>query len=91
MTSLEASGTAAGGQTAGNQVRLQVRFLGQRRAYWRLLIRGALLLIVTLGIYRFWLTTDARRFLWANTEIDGDMWFREGGLTEIKYWPKRRY
>jgi len=72
MTSLEASGTAAGGQTAGNQVRLQVRFLGQRRAYWRLLIRGALLLIVTLGIYRFWLATDVRRFIWANTEIAGD-------------------
>ena len=31
----------------------QIRFLGNRRAYWRLLIRGALLLMVTLGIYRF--------------------------------------
>lgn len=68
MTSLEASGTAAGGQTAGKQV----LFLGSRRAYWRLLIRGALLLAVTLGIYRFWLATDVRRFLWANTEIAGE-------------------
>lgn len=49
-----------------------VKFLGNRRAYWRLLLRGALLLIVTLGIYRFWLATDVRRFLWANTEIDGE-------------------
>src|ERR1700749_637639 len=54
--------TAAGG----------VRFLGQRRAYWRLLMRGAGLLIVTLGIYRFWLATDVRRFLWSNTEIAGE-------------------
>jgi uncharacterized membrane protein YjgN (DUF898 family) len=49
-----------------------VRFLGQRRFYWRLLIRGGALLMVTLGIYRFWLTTDVRRFLWANTEIAGE-------------------
>ncbi|MGC2747721.1 MAG: DUF898 family protein, partial [Pseudolabrys sp.] len=40
--------------------------------YWRLLIRGAALLMVTLGIYRFWLVTDVRRFLWSNTEIAGE-------------------
>ncbi|HLA21141.1 MAG TPA: DUF898 family protein [Pseudolabrys sp.] len=62
MTSLDVSEPAAGG----------IRFLGQRRAYWRLLIRGALLLMVTLGIYRFWLATDVRRFLWSNTEIAGE-------------------
>ena len=49
-----------------------VTFLGNRRAYWRLLIRGALLLVVTLGIYRFWLATDVRRYLWANTEVAGE-------------------
>src|SRR5450830_449670 len=49
-----------------------IRFLGQRRAYWRLLSRGAALLMVTLGIYRFWLTTDVRRFLWSNTEVAGE-------------------
>src|ERR1041385_3055217 len=48
------------------------RFLGNERAFWRLLIRGAFLLLVTLGIYRFWLATDVRRFLWSNTEIAGD-------------------
>jgi uncharacterized membrane protein YjgN (DUF898 family) len=48
------------------------RFHGEERAFWRLLIRGALLLLVTLGIYRFWLATDVRRFLWSNTEIAGD-------------------
>ncbi|MGE5165398.1 MAG: DUF898 family protein [Sphingobacteriales bacterium] len=62
MTSLDAGGIATGGG---------VRFLGQRRSYWRLLIRGAALLMVTLGIYRFWLATDVRRFLWSNTEIAG--------------------
>ena len=48
------------------------RFTGDGRAYWRILLRGALLLAVTLGIYRFWLATDVRRFLWSNTEIAGE-------------------
>src|SRR5437588_1224781 len=48
------------------------RFTGNERAFWRLLMRGAALLLVTLGIYRFWLATDVRRFLWSNTEIAGD-------------------
>ena len=49
-----------------------VRFVGDSGAYWRLLIRGSALLAVTLGIYRFWFTTDMRRFLWSNTEIAGE-------------------
>ena len=62
MTSLEASGGKAS----------SVRFLGRRRTYARLLARGAALLLVSLGLYRFWLMTDVRRFLWASTEIDGE-------------------
>ena len=49
-----------------------VRFTGSGRAYLRLLMRGSVLLALTLGIYRFWLATDIRRFLWVNTEADGD-------------------
>src|ERR1700720_3311028 len=48
------------------------RFAAREKPFWRLLIRGAVLLAVTLGIYRFWLATDIRRFLWANTEIAGE-------------------
>ena len=62
MTSLDTASGATGG----------VRFLGTRGAYWRLLIRGAVLLMLTLGIYRFWLTTDVRRFLWSNSEVAGE-------------------
>jgi uncharacterized membrane protein YjgN (DUF898 family) len=47
----------------------QVRFLGDPRVFRRLMTRGAVLLLITLGIYRFWLTTDMRRFLWANTAV----------------------
>jgi len=48
------------------------RFLGDDQAFWRLLRRGAVLLLLTLGIYRFWLATDVRRSLWNYTEIAGD-------------------
>ena len=47
-------------------------FLGASRDYWRLLSRDAVPLIATLGIYRFWVANDIRRFLWSNTEIAGD-------------------
>ena len=49
-----------------------IQFSGRPRDYWRILIRGAVLLMCTLGISRFWLTTDVRRFLWSNTAIAGD-------------------
>jgi uncharacterized membrane protein YjgN (DUF898 family) len=61
----------------------KIRFLGKEAAYWRLLIQGALLLICTLGIYRFWLTTDVRRFLWSNTEIAGDRLEYTGTAVEL--------
>jgi hypothetical protein len=37
-----------------------IQFLGFDKDYWRLWIRGSALLALTLGIYRFWLTTDTR-------------------------------
>jgi uncharacterized membrane protein YjgN (DUF898 family) len=49
-----------------------IQFLGFDKDYWRLWIRGSILLALTLGIYRFWLTTDTRRFLWSNTEVLGE-------------------
>src|SRR5690242_18694107 len=44
-------------------------FTGRMPAFRSIILRGALLQVATFGIYRFWLTTDARRFLWANTEV----------------------
>ncbi len=74
MTSLDGERTAAFDA---------VRFLGARRSYWRLLVRGALLLMVTLGIYRFWLMTDVRRFLWSNTEVAGEALEYSGTALEL--------
>src|ERR1700683_3012615 len=60
-----------------------VAFLGNEAAYWRLRIKGAALVMVTLGIYRFWLATDVRRYLWSNTEIAGDTLEYSGLATEL--------
>src|SRR4030088_569374 len=49
-----------------------VSFSGERGEFRRLGTRGAGLELVTVGFYRFWLATDIRRHLWANTHIDGD-------------------
>jgi uncharacterized membrane protein YjgN (DUF898 family) len=47
-------------------------FVGEPDAFWGLMIRGNALTALTFGIYRFWLITDVRRFLWSNTRIAGD-------------------
>jgi uncharacterized membrane protein YjgN (DUF898 family) len=60
-----------------------VRFLGDSGAYWRLLIRGGVLVMCTLGIYRFWLATDIRRFLWSNTELAGESFEYTGTAREL--------
>ena len=60
-----------------------VNFLGKEGAYWRLRIKGAALLVFTLGIYRFWFATDVRRYLWSNTEIGGETLEYTGLATEL--------
>ena len=60
-----------------------MQFLGKEAAYWRLRFKGAALLLLTLGLYRFWFATDVRRFLWANTEIAGDTLEYTGLATEL--------
>jgi uncharacterized membrane protein YjgN (DUF898 family) len=51
---------------------MPVAFSGSRGEFFDLVKRGAALEFVTLGFYRFWLLTDIRRHLWANTLVDGD-------------------
>jgi uncharacterized membrane protein YjgN (DUF898 family) len=74
------AGTVAG---AANGATRPIRFIGPERDYWRIVVRGAVLLMVTLGLYRFWLATDIRRFLWANTEIDGESLEYSGTALEL--------
>jgi uncharacterized membrane protein YjgN (DUF898 family) len=49
-----------------------VIFTGVRRDFRRLIVRGAMLELITLGFYRFWLATDMRRHFWSHTSVDGD-------------------
>jgi uncharacterized membrane protein YjgN (DUF898 family) len=49
-----------------------VAFTGVRGDFRRLVTRGAMLELVTLGFYRFWLATDMRRHLWSHTSVGGD-------------------
>src|ERR1700730_12932568 len=49
-----------------------VSFSGERSEFRRLVMRGALLELVTVGFYRFWLATDIRRHFWSYTSVDSD-------------------
>lgn len=46
-----------------------VTFSGEARTLLPMLSQGFCLQAITLGIYRFWLTTDTRRFYWSNTAV----------------------
>jgi uncharacterized membrane protein YjgN (DUF898 family) len=56
----------------GQEQPVPVKFTGTRRELGGMLLRGYALLIPTIGLYRFWLTTWKRRFYWTHTDIDGD-------------------
>src|SRR5258706_6738687 len=63
---------------------VRLRFVGDRGDYWRLMIRGGVPQAITLGIYRFWLFTDMRRFLWASTEVEGETLEYTGTAGELR-------
>ncbi len=49
-----------------------IRFTGNWREYLPIAATNVLLIIVTLGIYRFWAAARQRRYLWSRTEVIGD-------------------
>src|SRR3974390_3339544 len=59
------------------------RFVGRGKTFWHLVSGGAVLLMFTLGIYRFWLTTDIRRFLWSNTAVADETFEYTGTAREL--------
>src|SRR5229473_8554912 len=50
----------------------RMAFAGRRSDFRRLVTRGTMLELVTVGFYRFWLATDMRRHLWSHTSVEGD-------------------
>ena len=49
-----------------------IRFTGTWRDYLPIAATNALLIIVTLGVYRFWATARQRRYLWSHTHVIDD-------------------
>jgi uncharacterized membrane protein YjgN (DUF898 family) len=49
-----------------------IRFEGNWREYLPIAATNALLIIVTLGIYRFWASARQRRYLWSRTRVIDD-------------------
>ena len=49
-----------------------IRFTGTWREYLPIAVTNALLIIVTLGIYRFWASARQRRYLWSRTQFIDD-------------------
>ena len=60
-----------------------VAFTGDGGAFLRMMFKGALLQLVTLGFYRFWFLTNIRRRLWSDTAIDGDAFEYTGRGKEL--------
>lgn len=73
MTAIDATTMPAPAEDAALEPgRGRAHFVAAERPFWRLVSRGAALLLVTLGLYRFWLATDVRRYLWCHTKVAGD-------------------
>jgi uncharacterized membrane protein YjgN (DUF898 family) len=62
-----------------------VIFSGERGEFRRLVMRGALLELITVGFYRFWLATDVRRHLWLHTTVDDDAFEYTGRGRELLF------
>jgi|SRR5665213_47295 len=62
-----------------------VAFSGNRGEFRRLVTRGALLELITVGFYRFWLATDIRRHLWSQTAVDDDAFEYTGTGKELLF------
>src|SRR5690349_1771204 len=61
----------------------RVEFTGGRGEMLGIILRGYLLMIPTIGLYRFWQATWKRRFYWQNTVIDGEPLEYTGTATQL--------
>jgi len=59
-------------QNPGVPNQATVTFYGSRWRMFGIMLSGYILMVFSAGIYRFWLTTNKRRFYWAHTKINGE-------------------
>jgi len=83
MTSVVSSIMPAGEAPASGRDQHSLTFESGGRAFTGLCLRAAVLTAVTLGIYRFWFLTDARRFLWGRTGLGSDQFEYVGTGKEL--------
>lgn len=60
-----------------------VTFTGTRRELFGILFRGYWLMLPTIGLYRFWVTTWKRRYYWQHTVIGGQPLEYTGSATQL--------
>jgi uncharacterized membrane protein YjgN (DUF898 family) len=60
-------------------------FQNQRPQFRRMVLRGALLELITIGFYRFWLATNIRRHIWHSTSVEGDALEYTGTAKELLF------
>lgn len=58
-------------------------FVGHRWGLFGVLLPGYVLILLTLGIYRFWQVTAKRHYYWSNTAIDGDALEYSGNAMQL--------
>lgn len=71
------------GPAGGDPVR--IGFSGLAGELFGLLLKGFFLQLITLGVYRFWLITDIRRFYWSHTAVGSEAFVYTGrGMQLLK-------
>ncbi|MBI3458427.1 MAG: DUF898 domain-containing protein [Candidatus Rokubacteria bacterium] len=69
--------------TPGGGPRRQLSFHGAGGSLFGIHLVNLLLTLVTLGVYYFWGKTKVRRYLWSQTEFDGDRFAYHGTGKEL--------
>jgi uncharacterized membrane protein YjgN (DUF898 family) len=72
MTMIDDAGAGSRSLLPSFPVEEKAAFLGDNGDFLCLVTIGALLELITVGFYRFWLATNIRRHLWSNTTFGGD-------------------
>ncbi|VAW22010.1 hypothetical protein MNBD_ALPHA11-2055, partial [hydrothermal vent metagenome] len=67
----------------GVDFQAKVTFIGARFRLFAIMLSGYFLMLLTAGIYRFWLVTNKRRFYWSHTQIDGDALEYTGSAVQL--------
>src|SRR6266513_1520907 len=63
--------SAAATTTTTQETSYRFRYHGDGTAFFILILKNALLTLVTLGIYAAWAKAERRKYIWSNVEFHG--------------------